>query len=77
MDRRERMKAYITIVLSMTLGVICFAIAALFFRTAFAQELAPQPAAKEAPAAIWHGTEFWSGSGSDGDGENIRLEFAP
>lgn len=37
MNRRERVKSYITIVLSMILGLVCFALAGVFFSAAFAQ----------------------------------------
>jgi hypothetical protein len=44
MDTRERIKAYVTIVLSMILGLVCFALAGLFMSAAVAQELTIQPA---------------------------------
>lgn len=37
MNQKERNKAYLTIVLSMILGLVCFALAGLFFSAAFAQ----------------------------------------
>jgi hypothetical protein len=42
MNQQERRKAYLTIVLSMILGLVCFALAGVFFNAAFAQELTPR-----------------------------------
>lgn len=42
MSPRERRKAYLTIVLSMILGIVCFALAGAFFTAAFAQEVTPE-----------------------------------
>jgi superoxide dismutase, Cu-Zn family len=52
MNRDERRKVYITIVLSMILGLVCFALAGLFFNAAFAQETEPHPVASEARAVL-------------------------